>query len=126
MARRPDAAQARRAGRGAGRGAGVPPRPGQHVRHGPGARDRRRARDALSNAMTRGAGGVAYAMICGSGSAGHVWEPVARALDGIVLPVPLEPDVPAMAAVLRPDVEALARPRVVMGTSLGALIALEL
>jgi pimeloyl-ACP methyl ester carboxylesterase len=76
--------------------------------------------------MTRGAGGVAYAMICGSGSAGHVWEPVARALDGIVLPVPLEHDVPAMAAVLRPEVEALARPRVVIGTSLGALIALEL
>src|SRR5439155_20250595 len=67
-----------------------------------------------------------YAMICGSGSSGHVWEPVATALGGVVLPAPDEPEVPAMAAALRPAIERLPRPRVVMGSSLGALIALEL
>jgi pimeloyl-ACP methyl ester carboxylesterase len=68
----------------------------------------------------------AYAMICGSGSAGHVWQPVATALGGTVLRAPDEPDVPSMAAALRPEIERLAAPRVVLGASLGALIALEL
>lgn len=67
-----------------------------------------------------------YATICGSGSAGHVWQPVATALDGIVLRAPDEPDVRSMAAALRPQIETLGRPRVVVGASLGALIALEL
>jgi pimeloyl-ACP methyl ester carboxylesterase len=70
--------------------------------------------------------GPAYAMICGSGSAGHLWEPVATALDGTVFRAPDEPDVPSMAAALRREIEALAAPRVVLGSSLGALIALEL
>jgi pimeloyl-ACP methyl ester carboxylesterase len=68
----------------------------------------------------------AYAMICGSGSAGHVWQPVAAALGGTVLRAPDEPDVPSMAAALRPEIERLAAPRVVLGASLGALVALEL
>jgi pimeloyl-ACP methyl ester carboxylesterase len=71
-------------------------------------------------------GTPSYAMICGSGSAGHVWQPVAGALGGVVLPAPDEPDVPAMAAALCPEIERLPRPRVVLGSSLGALIALEL
>jgi pimeloyl-ACP methyl ester carboxylesterase len=70
--------------------------------------------------------GPAYAMICGSGSAGHVWQPVAAELGGIVLPVPDEPHVAAMATALRGEVERLPRPRVLIGSSLGALIALEL
>ena len=68
----------------------------------------------------------AYAMICGSGSSGHVWQPVATALGGTVLRAPDEPDVQSMAAALRPEIERLAAPRVVLGASLGALIALEL
>jgi pimeloyl-ACP methyl ester carboxylesterase len=70
--------------------------------------------------------GPAYAMICGSGSAGHVWRPVADELGGVVVPAPDEPDVLTMAAALRAEVERLPRPRVLMGSSLGALIALEL
>jgi pimeloyl-ACP methyl ester carboxylesterase len=70
--------------------------------------------------------GPAYAMICGSGSSGHVWAPVATALGGTVLRAPDEPDVSSMAAALRPQIEALAAPRVVLGASLGALIALDL
>ena len=70
--------------------------------------------------------GISYAMICGSGSAGLVWEPVASVLGGRVLQAPDETTVPAMAAALRPEIERLARPRVVIGSSLGALIALDL
>jgi pimeloyl-ACP methyl ester carboxylesterase len=70
--------------------------------------------------------GASYAMICGSGSSGHVWEPVAGALGGRVLQAPDEADVPAMAVALHDDIERLTRPRVVIGASLGALIALEL
>jgi pimeloyl-ACP methyl ester carboxylesterase len=71
-------------------------------------------------------GRAAYAVICGSGSAGDVWRPVAGELGGIVLPVPDAPDVVTMAAALRAEVERLPTPRVLIGSSLGALIALEL
>jgi pimeloyl-ACP methyl ester carboxylesterase len=67
-----------------------------------------------------------YAIICGSGSSGLAWTPVATELGALVRPAPHAPDVPAMAAALAPAVAALARPRVLIGTSLGALIALEL
>jgi pimeloyl-ACP methyl ester carboxylesterase len=68
----------------------------------------------------------AYAIICGSGSSGLAWDAVATELRALVLPAPDAPDVSAMAAVLAPAVAALARPRVLIGSSLGALIALEL
>ena len=67
-----------------------------------------------------------YAIICGSGSSGSAWEPVAKELDAVVLPVPDAADVPAMADALGPAVAELPRPRVLIGTSLGAMIALEL
>jgi pimeloyl-ACP methyl ester carboxylesterase len=72
-------------------------------------------------------GAVAHAVLPGSGSAGLVWERAAAELPGaIVLPLPDEPSVRAMATSLGPRVEALPRPRVVVGSSLGALVALEL
>ena len=72
-------------------------------------------------------GAIAHAVLPGSGSAGLVWERAAAELpDAIVLPLPDEPSVPAMTASLRPLVQALPRPRVVVGSSLGALVALEL
>jgi pimeloyl-ACP methyl ester carboxylesterase len=72
-------------------------------------------------------GAIAHAVLPGSGSAGLVWERAAAELpDAIVLPLPDEPSVPVMAASLRPLVQALPRPRVVVGSSLGALVALEL
>jgi pimeloyl-ACP methyl ester carboxylesterase len=69
---------------------------------------------------------TAYAVVCGSGSSGLAWEPVAGDLGALVLPAPDAPDVPAMAAALAPAIAMLPRPRVLIGTSLGALIALEL
>jgi pimeloyl-ACP methyl ester carboxylesterase len=67
-----------------------------------------------------------HAFVCGAGSAGHVWTPVASQLGGVVLPAPDRPTVEEMAAALRPSLERLARPRILTGSSLGALIALEL
>jgi pimeloyl-ACP methyl ester carboxylesterase len=71
-------------------------------------------------------GGVSYVVLPGAGSAGLVWEPAAKQLGAAVLPVPDEPDVAAMAAALEPAVAGVPRPRVVIGTSLGAMVALEL
>jgi pimeloyl-ACP methyl ester carboxylesterase len=68
---------------------------------------------------------VRYLVLPGAGSAGLPWEAAAAQLDAIVLPVPDEPDVPAMAAAVGPAIGDLARPRVVIGTSLGAMVALE-
>jgi pimeloyl-ACP methyl ester carboxylesterase len=72
-------------------------------------------------------GAVAHAVLPGAGSAGLVWErAVAELPDALVLPLPDEPSVPAIAAALRPRVQSLPRPRILVGSSLGALVALEL
>jgi pimeloyl-ACP methyl ester carboxylesterase len=68
---------------------------------------------------------VHYVLLPGAGSAGLPWEEAAAALDATVLPVPDEPDVPAMAAAVAPAIAGVARPRVLIGTSLGAMVALE-
>jgi pimeloyl-ACP methyl ester carboxylesterase len=68
---------------------------------------------------------VQYLVLPGAGSSGSVWEAAAAQLDAIVLPVPDEPDVFAMAAAVGPAIADLPRPRVVIGTSLGAMVALE-
>jgi pimeloyl-ACP methyl ester carboxylesterase len=65
-------------------------------------------------------------VIPGAGSSGLVWREALAALDATLLPVPDEPDVPAMAAALRAEVERLGEPRVLVGASLGAMVALEL
>jgi pimeloyl-ACP methyl ester carboxylesterase len=68
---------------------------------------------------------VRYVVLPGAGSAGLVWEEAAALLGAEVLPIPDEPDVVAMATALEATVAALPRPRVVVGTSLGAMVALE-
>jgi pimeloyl-ACP methyl ester carboxylesterase len=67
-----------------------------------------------------------YALITGAGSAGLTWAELQAELDGaLVLPVPDEPDVPAMAAALRGPIEELEEQRVIVAASLGAMVALE-
>lgn len=68
---------------------------------------------------------VHYVILPGAGSAGLPWEAAAQRLEADVLPVPDEPDVASMAAAVEPAIGALSRPRVVVGTSLGAMVALE-
>ena len=69
---------------------------------------------------------ASYAVIPGAGSAGLVWEPAAAELRAVVLPAPDAADVATMARTLAPEVAALPRPRVLVGSSLGAQIALEI
>ncbi len=70
-------------------------------------------------------GEVDYVVLPGAGSAGLAWKVAAGQLEADVLPVGGEPDVASMAAAVAPAVEALSRPRVVVGASLGAMVALE-
>jgi pimeloyl-ACP methyl ester carboxylesterase len=67
-----------------------------------------------------------FCVIPGAGSSGLIWREALELLDGTLLPVPDEADVPAMAAALRAEVEELPEPRVLVGASLGAMVALEL
>ena len=70
---------------------------------------------------------VAYAVLPGAGSAGLVWQRAAARLGrATVLPLPDEPDVPAMAAALEDRVRRLSAGPVLVGSSLGALVAIEL
>jgi pimeloyl-ACP methyl ester carboxylesterase len=68
---------------------------------------------------------VHYVVIPGAGSAGLAWEEAADLLGAPIVPVPDAPDVTAMAAEVEPAVAAIPRPRVLIGTSLGAMVALE-
>jgi len=68
---------------------------------------------------------VQYVVIPGAGSSGLAWEEAAELLGAPIVPVPDAPDVPAMAAEVEAAVAAIPRPRVLIGTSLGAMVALE-
>lgn len=70
---------------------------------------------------------VAYVVLPGAGSAGLVWDGAAADLgNATVLALPDEPDVAAMGDALQQRIESVPRPRVLVGSSLGALVALEL
>jgi pimeloyl-ACP methyl ester carboxylesterase len=66
-----------------------------------------------------------YAVIAGAGSAGMTWQAVARELDAVVMPIPDEPHVTAMAASVGEVVAELPAPRILIAASAGALVALE-
>jgi pimeloyl-ACP methyl ester carboxylesterase len=65
-------------------------------------------------------------VIPGAGSSGLTWTRTIEPLHAKLLEVPDEPDVHAMAAALAPELRDLRRPLVVVGASLGAMVALEL
>jgi pimeloyl-ACP methyl ester carboxylesterase len=69
---------------------------------------------------------VRYCVLPGAGSSGLTWAQALEELGGTLLQVPDEPDVPAMAAALAPAVAELRRPLVLVGVSLGGMVALEL
>jgi pimeloyl-ACP methyl ester carboxylesterase len=72
------------------------------------------------------AGEPHYCVLPGAGSSGLTWAQALDELGGTLFEVPDEPDVPAMAAALVPAVEELPRPLVLVGVSLGGMVALEL
>ena len=69
---------------------------------------------------------AAYAVLPGAGSAGEAWAQVVRELDALLLPVGDQPDVASMAGSLLPAFDSLPRPRVILGASLGAMVAVEI
>jgi pimeloyl-ACP methyl ester carboxylesterase len=66
-----------------------------------------------------------YAVLPGAGSAGLAWRTVAELLGANVLPLGDELDVDALADGLRAAIASIERPRVIVGASLGAMVALE-
>jgi pimeloyl-ACP methyl ester carboxylesterase len=70
--------------------------------------------------------GASFAVIPGAGGVGLTWAEVGAELGAVVLPAPDELDILAMATGLDPAVADLPRPRVLIGASLGALVALEI
>jgi pimeloyl-ACP methyl ester carboxylesterase len=66
-----------------------------------------------------------FVVLPGAGSSGLTWEKVALDLDALVLPLGDEADVASVANALIPQIEALPRPRVIVGASLGAMVAIE-
>jgi pimeloyl-ACP methyl ester carboxylesterase len=69
---------------------------------------------------------ASYAVLPGAGSAGEAWADVVRDLDALLLPVGDLPDVPSMAESMLPVIDSMPRPRVIVGASLGAMVALEI
>jgi len=70
--------------------------------------------------------GVSYAVLPGAGSAGEAWEELVNELDARLLPVGDLPSVLSMAEALLPAIDSMSRPRVIVGASLGAMVAIEL
>jgi pimeloyl-ACP methyl ester carboxylesterase len=68
---------------------------------------------------------ASYAIIPGAGSAGLTWAEVVGELGAVVLPIPDEPSAQAMAAALEEEISDLPAPRVLIGASMGAMVALE-
>jgi pimeloyl-ACP methyl ester carboxylesterase len=68
---------------------------------------------------------ASVAAIGGAGGAGRLWSDLSTRLDLLVIPLPDEPDVPAMARAVQGRIEVLPEPRVLVGASAGALVALE-
>ena len=70
---------------------------------------------------------ASFAVIPGAGSAGLTWRQAAATVAARVLPLPGSGgDVFAMAAELAPAVAALPEPRVLVGTSVGGMAAIEI
>jgi len=68
---------------------------------------------------------ASYAVIPGGGGTGLIWGDLAAELPAVVLRAPDELTIEAMAAGLEPAIAELRRPRVLVGASMGALVALE-
>jgi pimeloyl-ACP methyl ester carboxylesterase len=67
-----------------------------------------------------------YVLLPGAGSAGTVWAGVAEELGAEARPLPDRPDVVAMAAEVLDSLGSAPDPIVLVGASLGAMVALEI
>jgi pimeloyl-ACP methyl ester carboxylesterase len=69
---------------------------------------------------------VSWAFFPGAGGGSTLWQPIARRFDGTVHALPDVEGVHAMADALEASVRSMPAPRILVGNSLGALVALEL
>jgi pimeloyl-ACP methyl ester carboxylesterase len=69
--------------------------------------------------------GPSLLVVPGAGSAGITWRRAAAMLGARVLPAPDRPTVVEMAESLLPEVASAPEPRVLIGASLGAMVAIE-
>lgn len=69
---------------------------------------------------------ASFAAIPGGGSVGMAWAEIAASLDAVILRAPDEASIHAMGDGLVRSIEMLPRPRVLVGASMGALVALEI
>jgi len=67
-----------------------------------------------------------YFLIPGAGSAGLTWSSVQEQVSSVLLPIPDASSVAEMAAKLQPKINESGGPIVLVGASLGAMVALEL
>jgi pimeloyl-ACP methyl ester carboxylesterase len=66
-----------------------------------------------------------WAFFPGAGGGPTLWRPVAKRFGGTVMTLPDLDSVPAMADALEASVRRMPAPRILVGNSLGALVALE-
>lgn len=77
-------------------------------------------------AAANGSRPVSWAFLPGAGGGSTLWAPVADAFGGSVVPIPALGSIPEMADALEPQLRAMPGQRILVGNSLGALVALEL
>jgi pimeloyl-ACP methyl ester carboxylesterase len=87
--------------------------------------------DGLTHAVhdsvaSSGRRSVSWAFFPGAGGGSTLWQPIARRFGGTVHALPAVDGVHAMADALEASVRSMPAPRVLVGNSLGALVALEL
>jgi pimeloyl-ACP methyl ester carboxylesterase len=69
---------------------------------------------------------ASWAFFPGSGGGAALWQPVASRFGGTVFPLPPLDNVDAIADAIEESVRLMPAPRILVGNSLGALVALEL
>lgn len=67
-----------------------------------------------------------YCLIPGAGSSGATWTAVHDLVESVLFPIPDATSVAEMARILEPRLLEIDGPRVLVGASLGAMVALEL
>jgi pimeloyl-ACP methyl ester carboxylesterase len=81
---------------------------------------------AHSSVARNGQRTVSWAFLPGAGGGSTLWQPIARRLGGTVNALPAVDSVHAMADALEESVLSMPASRILVGNSLGALVALEL
>jgi pimeloyl-ACP methyl ester carboxylesterase len=76
-------------------------------------------------AVSGGRRTASFAFLPGAGGGSRLWQPVARRFGGTVIALPALGSVGAIVDELEPALAAMPAPRILVGNSLGAIVALE-